>query len=276
VTAYTVSQFSVMTDTRRSGLVCEQNCDLRPIVVTTRTASTKDSRLNLKLDTLSAPTSERIPEPLLRASVQSIATRCRTLLRSVGRPTGPAICLIASAFAAAPLHSQTSSRFDSGIVVGGDWLQANQLPLDRDAVQSGQVTVSLRRQRWAVDASWVRVARSLSTVQGGALSAGPLLHVGPVLLLPTVGVLGGQAQASRDTTGYDFTGPGGTVGHQPRYSYSSSGTFGGGVSLTVEAPLYRIIGVRAVASQWFFSGAPLDGDRQRFLVGAGLSLRVGR
>ena len=86
--------------------------------------------------------------------MQSIATKCGNLLRSAGRPTGPAICLLATAFLAAPLHSQ-SSRFDSGIVVGGDWLQANQLPLDRDALQSGQLTVSLRRQRWAVDASWV-------------------------------------------------------------------------------------------------------------------------
>jgi hypothetical protein len=69
---------------------------------------------------------------------------------------------------------------------------------------------------------------------------------------------------------------GGVVGHQPRYSYSSGGTVGGSASLTIEAPLYRALGVRAVASQWYFSGTPLEGDRQRFLIGAGLSLRVGR
>jgi len=188
-----------------------------------------------------------------------------------------AACALSMGVAAsAPLGAQTPTRIDSGIVVGGDWLQANELPLDRDALQSGQVTVSLRRHRWSVDAGWLRIARTLSTVQGGMLSGGPLLHWGPVLFAPTIGVLGGRAQASRDSTGYDFVGPGGVAGHQPRYSYSSAATAGGGVGLAVEAPLYRIIGVRAVASQWFFSGAPLEGDRQRFLVGAGLSLRVGR
>jgi hypothetical protein len=177
---------------------------------------------------------------------------------------------------AAPLRGQTASRFDSGVVVGGDWLQANDLPFSRDALQSGQVTLSLRRQRWSVDASWLRVARALSTVQGVAISAGPLFHLGPMLVLPTVGVLGGRAQASRDSTGYDFIVAGGTTGHQPRYSYSSAGTFGGSVALTLEYPLYRALGIRGTASQWYFSGAPLEGDRQRFLVGAGLSLRVGR
>jgi len=178
--------------------------------------------------------------------------------------------------ASTPLAAQASRVFDSGIVLGGDWLQANALPLDRDAVHSGSVNLSLRRHSWGVEAGFLRIARTLSTVQGGTLSAGPLLHWGPVLFFPTVGVLGGKAEASRDSTGYDFVGTGGVVGHQPRYSYSSAGTAGGNVALTIEAPLFRALGVRAVASQWYFSGAPLEGDRQRFLVGAGLSLRVGR
>jgi len=178
--------------------------------------------------------------------------------------------------ASAPLAAQASRVFDSGIVLGGDWLQANALPLDRDAIHSGSVNLSLRRHSWGVEAGFLRIARTLSTVQGGTLSAGPLLHWGPVLFFPTVGVLGGKAEASRDSTGYDFVGTGGVVGHQPRYSYSSAGTAGGNVALTIEAPLFRALGVRAVASQWYFRGAPLEGDRQRFLVGAGLSLRVGR
>jgi hypothetical protein len=216
----------------------------------------------------------------MRTSVHSITTRLGVIIRCASSPVKRTMRILAAVSAvatlASPLQAQRTTRFDSGIVIGGDWLQANELPLDRDALQSGQVTVSFRRQSWAVDAGWVRIARTLSTIQGGAVSAGPLLHWKSVLLLPTVGVLGGRAQASRDSTGYDFVGTGGVIGHQPRYSYSSAGTFGGGVALTVEAPLYRIIGIRAVASQWFFSGAPLEGDRQRFLVGAGLSLRVGR
>ena len=178
--------------------------------------------------------------------------------------------------ASAPLRAQMISRFDTGIVVGGDWLQANALPLDRDAFQSSAVTVSLRRQTWAVEAGWLRVARTLSTVQGGSLSAGPLLHWGGALFLPSVGVLGGKASASRDTTGYDWVGAQGITGHTPRYSYSSASTFGGGVGLTVEYPLYRALAARGTVSQWYFSGAPLEGDRARTLLGAGLSLRVGR
>ena len=184
--------------------------------------------------------------------------------------------VLALLMVSAPLRAQMISRFDTGIVVGGDWLQANALPLDRDAFQSSAVTVSLRRQTWAVEAGWLRIARTLSTVQGGSLSVGPLLHWGGALFLPSVGVLGGKASASRDTTGYDWVGSQGITGHQPRYSYSSASTFGGGVGLTIEYPLYRGLAARGLVSQWYFSGAPLEGDRARTLLGAGLSLRVGR
>ena len=67
-------------------------------------------------------------------------------------------------------------------------------------MQSASFDVSLRRQSWAVDAGFLRIARSLSTVQGGYLSAGPLLHWKQVLFLPSVGALGGESYASRDTT----------------------------------------------------------------------------
>lgn len=223
---------------------------------------------------------DRIVKHLMRTYVPSIADRLKTLVCFPGRAPGRAPRFLAGAAVvaalASPLPAQTPSRFDSGVVLSGDWLQANELPLDRNALQSGTISLSLRRQRWSVDASWVRVARTLSTVQGGAISAGPLLHWGPVLFIPKVSVLGGRAQASRDSTGYDFVGAGGVVGHQPRYSYSSAATFGGGATLSVEVPLYRALGIRGVASQWYFSGAPLEGDRERFLVGAGLALRVGR
>ncbi|MEP6496128.1 MAG: hypothetical protein ABJF01_25870 [bacterium] len=171
--------------------------------------------------------------------------------------------------------AMSNKRFETGIVLGGDWLQATYLPLDRDALQSLDLSVSLRRQKWSVEAGWLRIARTLSTVQGGYVSGGPLLHMGPVTFIPAVGVLGGQAQASRDSTGYDWTA-GGVSGHTARFSYSSAATFGGSVGLTAEVPVYRAIGFRAVASQWFFSGAPLESDRSRTLVGAGLSLRLGR
>ena len=196
----------------------------------------------------------------------------RQASRVVRRP----LSVVAILLLAVPLHAQSTRPLDSGIVVGTDWLQANSLPLDRDALQSGAISIALRRHGWSYSAAWVRIARTLSTVQGAAVSVGPMLYWGPVLFLPSVGALGGQASASRDSTGYDFVGPGGIVGHQPRYSYSSAATAGGNVALTVEVPIYRALAVRGVASQWLFSGAPLEGDRERFLIGAGLSLKVGR
>jgi hypothetical protein len=184
--------------------------------------------------------------------------------------------VVAFLAAGRPTHAQAAPGFDRGVVIGGDWLQANALPLDRDALQSGALTLSLRRQTWTIEAGWLRVARTLSTVQGGSLSFGRLLHWRRALFIPTVGVLGGKAYASRDSTGYDWVGSQGITGHQPRYSYSTAGTFGGSVGLAVEYPLYRSLGARATVSQWYFTGAPLEGDRARTLLGAGLSLRVGR
>ncbi len=183
--------------------------------------------------------------------------------------------LIASAVVfVAPLRGQTVPRLDTGIVVTSDWLQANALPLDRQAMHSVSVMASYRRPSWSVDAGWLRVARDLSTVQGGAVLLGRPLYLGPLLFTPAVGVLGGQAQASADSTGFDWVGTGGTIGHTPRYSHSTAATFGGGAGLTIAYPLYRGLGIRAVVQEWMFSGAPLEGDRARTLLGAGLSLRV--
>ena len=84
---------------------------------------------------------------------------------------------------------------------------------------------------------------------------------------------GGQAQASRDTTGYDYV-TGTTTGHVARYSYSSGASFGGGAGLAVEVPIYKIIGARLVGSEWVFSGSPLTNDRARGVLGAGLTIKV--
>jgi len=166
--------------------------------------------------------------------------------------------------------------FDRGIVIGGEWLQANALPLDRSTLASLSFDASLRRSRWAVDAGWLRIARNLSTVQGGFVSLGLPLVWGRLLAIPSIGAFGGQAQRSVDSTGFDFIGPNGVVGHTPRYSFSKSGSAGGGAGLTLEVPVYSVIALRASASEWFFSGATLDGDRARTLVGVGLSIRVNR
>ena len=173
------------------------------------------------------------------------------------------------------LQAQTTTPFQRGIVATGDWLQANALPLDRDALQSASAGLSFRFADWTVDAGWLRVARSLSTVQGGSLSLGRMLPWKRVLFIPAVSGFVGEGQRSVDSTGFDFVDPAtGVVGHTPRYSYSSATSVGGGVGLTVEVPLYRMFAARGVASQWWFSGAPLEGDRTRTVLGAGLSIRL--
>jgi len=167
-----------------------------------------------------------------------------------------------------------SATFNRGFVLSGEWLQANALPLDRNTVGSMSAEASLRHQHWAIEAGWLRIARNLSTVQGGFASIGVPLAWGRLLAIPSIGAFGGQAQRSVDSTGFDFIGPNGVIGHTPRYSFSRSGSAGGGVGLTLEVPLYRVIAVRASGSEWYFSGAPLEGDRARTLVGIGLSIRV--
>jgi len=172
--------------------------------------------------------------------------------------------------------AQANRGAETGVTLSGAWLQANALPLDRDAMQSGAVAVGLRGSGWATEIGWTRIARKLSTVEGGSLSIQRPIHWQSLVFLPAVNVLGGKAYRSVDSTGYDWTTTGGTTGHTPRYSYSEGGTFGGGVGVTVEVPLYRALALRGVASQWFFSGTPVEGDRARTVLGAGLSMLVGR
>jgi len=158
---------------------------------------------------------------------------------------------------ASPLQAQRTALFERGVVASGDWLQANSLPLDRDAFQSAAADVSFRGRGWTIDGGWLRVARSLSTVQGGSISFGRLLPWKRLL------------------TGFDFVDPAtGAIGHTPRYSYSSGASVGGGAGLTLEIPLYRFVAARGVAWQWWFSGSPLEGDRARTVLGAGLSVRL--
>jgi len=183
--------------------------------------------------------------------------------------------LIVSALVAvaAPASAQRPV-FNSAIVLGGDWLQANALPLDRDAPESFSVTAAWRRPAYSIEAGWLRIARTLSTVQGVTLAVGKPIHVGPALFIPALGALGGKAFASNDSTGYNFIGPDGVPGHQPRYTYSQGATFGGSAGLTLELPVYRFVGIRLDVAEWVFSGSPVADNRFRTTLGAGLSLKV--
>ena len=187
-----------------------------------------------------------------------------------------AACLLVLTAHSKVLDAQQTSVFTHGVVASGDWLQANALPLDRDALHSVDGSLSLRRGSWPADVGWLRVARTLSTVQGGTVSFGWLLPWNRVLFVPTIGGLVGRAQRSVDSTGYDWVDPTtGAKGHTARYSYSSASSAGGSVGLVVEVQVYRAVAFRGVVSQWYFGGSPLEGDRNRTLLGAGLSVRVG-
>jgi hypothetical protein len=180
---------------------------------------------------------------------------------------------------AVPLSAQSPApvgparSFDHVIILGGDWLQANAMPLNRAAAQSVGGDISWRPGSWAINGGFIRIARDLSTVQGGTLSFGRVLRAGPVRFIPAVSLFGGEAYASVDTTGYNYAS-GTTTGHVPRYDYSSGFAYGGGGGLTLEVPVFSVIGIRGGASEWFFGGTPLDGDRSRTVVSVGLTLRV--
>jgi hypothetical protein len=185
-----------------------------------------------------------------------------------------ALCSLASMSLRAQDSIPPVPQFANGIVIGGDWLQANAMPLNRTAMMSIGGDISWRTENWAFNGGWLRIARDLSTVQGGTLSVGRILHAGPIGFIPALSAFGGQAAVSYDSTGYDFVTPQGTIGHVPRYSYSDGFSFGGGVGLTIEAPVFSLVGVRVGASQWFFSGSPVAKEPMRTVVAAGLTLRV--
>jgi hypothetical protein len=209
--------------------------------------------------------------PRLLGSLSSTGVSMGFSLSASLRAT--ALSCIASASLAAQAPTTGQRWLDHPIVIGADWLQATALPLNRAAAQSISGDISWRTTNWAFNGGWLRIARDLSTVQGVTLSAGRILRAGPVNFIPALSVLGGEAYVSFDSTGYDFTS-GGVTGHVPRYSYSNGFTFGGGAGLSIEVPIYQIVGFRLVGSEWVFSGNPVAEERTRGVVGAGLTIRV--
>lgn len=175
---------------------------------------------------------------------------------------------------AAPLHAQFSPTRD--LQLRGEWLQASK-SLSRDALPSHGASVAIGDGRGnQLVAGWLRAARDLSTVQGALLGYERRLDTGPIGILPGVAIMGGQAKASVDTSGYDFLGSGGAIGRVPRYTFTSGGAAGGAVTLAIEIPVVARAALRLGAQQWFLTGTPIKGDATRFLAGAGLTLCLGR
>ena len=205
------------------------------------------------------------------AAVQHAGRRLELLLGVV------ALCCIASS----PLRAQApvaasppAPSFDNTIVVGGSWLQGNALPLNRSATQSFSGDVSWRRGSLTLNAGFLRIARDLSTLQGGTLSGGWVFKTGPVAFVPTLSAFAGAAYVSVDSTGYDFVN-GTTTGHVARYSYSNGASFGGGAGLAIEVPIVSVVGARLAGSEWVFSGSPIpSNDRTRTVLAVGLTIKV--
>src|SRR5215472_15760708 len=91
--------------------------------------------------------------------------------RLVRTAAGAAVVVTSIACAAGPALAQRATpanpTFNQGVVLGGEWLQANALPLNRNTLASMSAEASLRHSRWAIGAGYLRIARDFSTVQGG-------------------------------------------------------------------------------------------------------------
>ena len=142
-------------------------------------------------------------------TASSVRVRLRYTFGLIGLTVAVASPLGAQGAPGAP--PQGTRLFESGIVVSGAWLQANALPLDREAVHSGAIDASYRWNHWSVEAGFLRIARDLSTIEGGSAAFGRLFRWKAVQFIPAVGVLVGRALSSRDTTGFDWVS-GGTSG----------------------------------------------------------------
>jgi hypothetical protein len=205
------------------------------------------------------------------------ATR-RQRFRSTTFRIGPALfacgLIMISEASAQPIPGASREK----IFVRADWLQAGALPLHRDALHSIDAAIEFRRTSWSAEAGYLRAARTLSTVHGGYLAVSKTFRNGDLTILPGIGILGGYAKVSLDTSGYEYTqaGTGGTVvtGHQPRYTYSSALTIGAGAMLALEYSVSSMVNLRGSVAEWVFSGTPMEPDRQRLLAGVGVSLHL--
>jgi hypothetical protein len=183
-----------------------------------------------------------------------------------------ALSLLAFLLVAAFRHADAQTADQDGWYLRADWLQASAIKFDRSTMPSADVALEWRVGSRAVEFGYLRAVRKLSTVQGAYATLARPMRWGPTTVVAGIGIFGGQAAASADSTGYNYI-DGGVSGHQPRYSYSTGASFGGGVQLALEMPLGGMFGFRASVAEWAFSGHPVQGDNARFLAGVGLSLK---
>jgi hypothetical protein len=159
--------------------------------------------------------------------------------------------------------------------VRADWLQANEA-LTRSALPSNAVAIAWEGRVIGYSAGFLRIVRDLSTIEGGTAGFEVAFRSGRFrVALGATGMVG-VAMASRDTTGYQYVGAGGAVGHAPKFDYSRSSANGGGGTMTIEYDFLDHLGLRVTGGTWTFSGDPLGKEGTRTTIGAGLSVPFGK
>jgi len=171
-------------------------------------------------------------------------------------------------------NAQATGFVPRPLSVRADWLQAQE-PLTRNALPSSAVAIAWEGATVGYQLGFLRIARDLSTIEGGTAGVELASRINRFrIALGATGMVG-VAMASRDTTGYDFVGAGGGVGHTPKFDYSKSGAKGVGATLSLEYEFFDHLGVRVTAGSWRFSGAPLGSATSRRTIGAGVTVPFG-
>jgi hypothetical protein len=165
--------------------------------------------------------------------------------------------------------AQRTGLTSLALSVRGDWLQANS-SLSRSTLPSNALSLALETDHVTYSVGFARIARNLSTIEGGTAGAEVGARSGQFHVSFGISALVGRAMASMDTTGYDYVNASGQPGHTPRYDYSTASAVGIGETFTLEYDIGDKVGVRLTGAQWSFSGAPLGREKTRATLGVGV------
>jgi hypothetical protein len=152
-----------------------------------------------------------------------------------------------------------------------DWLQANEA-LSRSTLPSNALAIAYEGRIFGFTAGFLRIARNLSTIEGGTVGAEAAYRLGRFRMALGVTGMVGVAMASRDTTGFEYVSAGGATGHTAKWDYTRASASGGGATVSLEYAFPDYLGLRVTGGTWSFSGTPLGTERTRTTIGAGVTV----
>lgn len=203
------------------------------------------------------------------------------LARSSGLPRRSiaiTLALVLALSGARSLQAQstaaTPTYTHSPFALRADWLQGNSA-LTRSTMPSNALAIAYEGQYFGASAGFLRIARDMSTVEGGTLGVEAGYRAGRFRVSLGANAMIGVAMASMDTTGYQYVSSGGTTGHTPRWDYSRTSANGFGGTVTMEYDFFEYLGLRVTGGSWSFTGAPLGNEKTRTTIGAGLAVPFG-